>query len=326
MRAIKYGVSKLLILVLFCTTLSAKKLNNDNPVDCYYSGIQKVFLHLNKDVYITGEDVLFKAYIVNATNIPDTLCKVIYVELQNPFNQKILGFSVNLFKGSCNSYFALPDTLTTGYYYIKAFTNQMRNFDHDYYFSAKIIVANQADDRLEKLITDNDHNLDSAKVLFYTQNGKLITGIDNKISFKIKNFSEDWDNQPVEIINDSGKVVISVIPDNKGIGDFSLVPEKNKNYFARWNKKKFYLPTQVAEGFIIQAQQSEENKINITILSSTHELSDILNFKVYNNGKSIFEKEFTLSNGIATFTIPTEKNKNGFKILALFNSSHGIIM
>jgi hypothetical protein len=208
MQTIKYSITILLIIILISTTLTAAtKLKNDNPVECFYSNVQKVFLQLNKDVYITGEDVLFKGYITNAASIPDTLCKVVYVELLNPGNQKITGFSVNLFKGVCNSYFTLPDTLTSGYYYIKAFTNQMRNFDHDYYFSAKILVANQADDRLEKLVTGSYINIDSAKVLFYTQNGNLITGIENKILFKISCFSEEWDKQPVEIITDSGKVV-----------------------------------------------------------------------------------------------------------------------
>jgi len=304
---------------------SASSMNSDNPVDCFYSGVQKIFLHLNKDVYVTGEEVLFKGYLVNAANIPDTICKVVYVEIENSGNQKITGFAIDLFNGVCNSYFTLPDTLATGYYYVRAFTNQMRNFNHDYYFSAKILVANQADDKLEKLISDNYHNIDSAKVLFYTQNDNLLEGIENNILFKITDFSEDWDRQPVEIITDSGKIIASIVPNNKGIGDFSFVPEKDKNYFAFWNKKKFSLPPKIKDGFIIQTQQIEENRINVIIKSGTHELSDLLIFKAYNNSKCIFEKEFTMSNGAASFSLPAEKTKQGFSIFALFNSAQELI-
>ena len=325
MKNIKYSVLKLLLLLfLCCTTLSAIEKNNpENSIDYYYSGIQKIFLHLNKDVYITGENVLFKGYLVNAANKPDTLCKIIYIELLNSANQKISKFSVNVFNGVCNSYFVLPDTLATGYYYVKAFTNQMRNFDNDYYFSTKIIIANQADEQLEKLITDNYVNTDSSKILFYTQNDNLIYGLENSILFKITNFPIEIDKQPVEIINDSGKIVISVMPNNKGVGNFTIIPEKNKKYYVQWNNKKFELPTTslVNGGFFIQVEQSEEKNIKITVNSNNHELSDILKIKAFNNGKDIFEKEFTISNGSVSFIMPLENVHNGCTILTLFNSS-----
>jgi len=322
METIKNVVFMLLIFLLGSTIISAKDKNSNNdPVDCFYTGIQKVYLQLNKEVYITGEDVLFNCYLVNAANIPDTFCKVVYVELASSNNQKILGFSVSLFKGIGNSYFSLPDTLTTGYYYIKAFTNNMRNFEHDYYFYAKILIANQADDRLEKLITDNYHNIDSARVLFYPQSGNLINGIENKILLQLSDFSEDWEKQSVNIINDSGKIVKTVIPDNTGIGTFNLIPEKNSKYFALWNRKKFELPQQVSSGFIIQT----ETDGNVTILSNSLEMSDILNFRAYNNGSIIFEKKFTLSNGSATFSIPVENRKKGFTIFVLFNSYNRLL-
>ncbi len=325
MKTIKNGVSILLFLLLSSTIIAAnKKYSNSDPVECFYTNMQKVYLQLNKDVYATGEDVLFNGFLVNSANVPDTLCKLLYIELANSSNQKIMGFSVNLFNGEGNSYFTLPDTLTTGYYFIKAFTNNMRNFDHDFNFSTKILIANQADDRLEKLVTDNYYNIDSSKIIFYTQNENLISGIDNNIVLKITDFNEDWDKQTINIVNDSDKIVETLIPNNKGICSFSLIPDKKSKYWAFWHKNKYELPKQVADGYIIQTEQIASN-INVNILSNSHEMSNMLKFKAYNNGKNIFEKDFTLSNGFATFSIPSEKQKKGFTIFALLNSNNELL-
>ncbi|RZJ19802.1 MAG: TonB-dependent receptor, partial [Acinetobacter sp.] len=45
---------------------------------------EKVYLHLDKPYYAIGDNIWFKAYIVNAkTSLPSTLSKILYVELIN---------------------------------------------------------------------------------------------------------------------------------------------------------------------------------------------------------------------------------------------------
>ncbi|MDR0506218.1 MAG: hypothetical protein LBH32_05310, partial [Dysgonamonadaceae bacterium] len=45
---------------------------------------EKAYLHIDNTGYVLGDTVWFKAYAVNASNfMPDTLSRVLYVELLN---------------------------------------------------------------------------------------------------------------------------------------------------------------------------------------------------------------------------------------------------
>jgi len=291
----------------------------DNQPECYYSGIQKIFLHLNKDAYISGEELLFKGYLVNGDNVPDTLCKLLYIELMSPSNQKILSYSVNLYKGTCNSFFTLPDTLSTGCYFVKAFTNLMRNFDHGNYFTSKIIIANQADEKLEKLVTNNYHNYDSAKVNFYPESGEMLAGAENKIIFYISDFDEELQNIPIQILDDSSKLIVAITPDKRGIGEFLFKPDRSKKYYAQWNKMKFnFLPANI-DGSIIHAQISE-GVINVEVRNNIDGTSDLFRIVAYSNGNMVFQKDFSTTNGFASFKIPANNIPEGIIIIYLINS------
>jgi len=62
---------------------------------------EKVFLHLDKPHYMTGDDIWYKAYMVEGTNqLPDTLSRVLYVELINPQGKIIDQQSIKLNHGT----------------------------------------------------------------------------------------------------------------------------------------------------------------------------------------------------------------------------------
>lgn len=121
-------------------------------LSCHLSSLQKVFMHINKKEFVSGENIYFKAYLVKALgNIPDKECKVLYIELRNYRNQKIVSSRINLENGTCNSAISLPDTLSTGIYVIRAFSNEMRNYDHALYFRENLTIINQADEMFNKV-------------------------------------------------------------------------------------------------------------------------------------------------------------------------------
>ncbi|MBC3539467.1 TonB-dependent receptor plug domain-containing protein [Rufibacter sediminis] len=102
---------------------------------------EKVYLHLDKPYCAAGEDIWFKAYLVNAQNHqPSDLSKVLYVELITPENTFYKTSVVRLDKGKGHGDFALPDDLPEGTYRLRAFTSWMQNFDEAYFFHQNITI------------------------------------------------------------------------------------------------------------------------------------------------------------------------------------------
>lgn len=104
------------------------------------SPVEKVYLHLDKDNYIAGETVWFKSYLYSDF-YPDTISTTLYVELLNgssvPISVKILPVVYGNTKGQ----FELPDTLATGYYFIRAYSLTMLNHSDEFLFKQTIYVS-----------------------------------------------------------------------------------------------------------------------------------------------------------------------------------------
>ena len=78
----------LIILAVFLSFLSqAQSIESlKDKTDRYLQRYpqQKVYLHLDKDEYFAGDNIWFKAYLINAHNhLPDTLESTLYTELHD---------------------------------------------------------------------------------------------------------------------------------------------------------------------------------------------------------------------------------------------------
>lgn len=111
---------------------------------------EKVHLHLDKPYYSIGDDIWFKAYVVNAEeNKLSLLSKVLYVELVDERDsvRKILTLPLEsgLGSGSIN---LVDSTFNAGTYQLRAYTQWMRNFDDSFIFNKQILIGDALNDKL----------------------------------------------------------------------------------------------------------------------------------------------------------------------------------
>jgi len=90
---------------------------------------EKTYVQSDKAYYVAGEDVWFKAYLVNAqTGLRINTSNVLYVELISPVAKVITRETIYLQNGLGEGDFMLPDNAASGNYRIRAYTNWMQNF------------------------------------------------------------------------------------------------------------------------------------------------------------------------------------------------------
>ena len=100
---------------------------------------EKVHLHLDKPYYAIGEEMWLKGYVVNAErNEPSLLSKVLYVDLINEKNLITKKAKLEVIDGYAHGNINLIDSLSTGKYRIRAYTNYMRNYDSAFFFEKTI--------------------------------------------------------------------------------------------------------------------------------------------------------------------------------------------
>src|SRR5579863_169694 len=124
-------------------TLVGKNLLND--IDLYRSQFvqEKLFVHTDKDSYISREICWFRVYYVDAfNNSPASLSKIAYVEILDRNNRPMLQQKVSLKPGESNGSMIIPVNIPSGTYKLRAYTNWMKNFDPEYYFEKSIRIIN----------------------------------------------------------------------------------------------------------------------------------------------------------------------------------------
>jgi hypothetical protein len=104
--------------------------------------VEKLYLHLNKNCYSAGEHIFFRAYLTDRDLRQDKAdSHIIYVELidgEKRILERVLLYSLqNEYAGQI----LIPDTLAAGNYYIRAYTNLMRNRGEEYFFARDITIS-----------------------------------------------------------------------------------------------------------------------------------------------------------------------------------------
>ncbi len=104
---------------------------------------EKVYLHTDKPYYLAGEQIWFRAHIVDAaSHLPVWTTGCVYVELFNAMGSVVYRVKTGIHNDVYSGYLLIPDDAPEGDYTIRAYTNTMRNLDEDYFFLKNIRIAN----------------------------------------------------------------------------------------------------------------------------------------------------------------------------------------
>jgi hypothetical protein len=275
---------------------------------------EKVHLHLDKPYYAIGEDIWFKAYVVTAEkNEPSFLSKVLYVELIDEKKEVRKKITLALDKGLANGNLSLTDTLTTGNYRLRAYTNYMRNYDADFFFEKFITIGSILNPTITTNTKEKKSDLD---LQFFPEGGNLINGIRSKIGVKAVNQDGLGVNLDGHILNKSNEKVAVFSTEHAGMGIFALVPQLAEKYTAVVTL--FNLPQAQETGHSL-AVNTVNNQINVRVNSSANLINDtLLNVIAQSNGVVYTSFAIKIEKASVVASIPKNSFPTGIVQFTLF--------
>ncbi|NER09674.1 hypothetical protein SAMN06265375_101810 [Muriicola jejuensis] len=286
---------KFLYCILALFTLLFSRAQNpgsfDDVIPAFeaYSELPRevVFVHLNKSVFIKGEAIGYKAYVVDKDTKKRSLeTKNLYCVVQDSLNQTVKEQLIRIENGVGSGLINLDSTFTSGQYYFKSYTNWMRNFSEPNYFEQVLTVIDP--DKTEEITPVEKELVVDAQVL--PESGHALVGINANFGVVIKD--EKGLGYPFlegEVVNTEGDVVTNFKLNAFGIGRFSLIPEPGTDYFAEFRvaNKDFRVPV----GYI------ERQGVTCTLKDLRDQLGIILNAKFRNNWQKNQEFMLSIHNG-----------------------------
>lgn len=191
---------------------------------------EKVYLHTDRDQYLPGETVWLSGYLFDGiTHRVDSVSGVLYVELINPVSQqRVLRTQLRATAGQAPGQLNLPDSLKAGLYQLRAFTNYMRNFPTDFYFTRTItVLSTDASTTLPKPAEKQRIDLQ-----FMPEGGQLVTGLPSRIAFKAIDQSGRGCRVTGFVLDAKKDTVIGFSSQRLGMGYFAFQPEPGQTYTA----------------------------------------------------------------------------------------------
>lgn len=237
---------------------------------------EKIYLHLDRSSYWGSDDIWFKAYLKDS---PIRDCNI-YIELLNSTGRVIQKKMYWAQNGLAYGDIHLTDTIPTGVYQIRAYTNWMRNFDDFWFFRKDVVIMNLRDKQSD--IETNRLKERKIDFQFFPEGGTFVTGLANKVAFKVVDQNGKGLDAIGRIVNELGNDVADLKSNFKGMGNFVLHPKEGMRYkalvtIAGQIEMIVDLPIAKPDGVSLSVNVNEPNQIDIHIAIKANASRDNLN-------------------------------------------------
>ncbi|HEY0432473.1 MAG TPA: hypothetical protein VGC95_01295, partial [Chitinophagaceae bacterium] len=221
-RQCKFIVWLLLIGLPVCRLHAQRNLQN-------VAFREKVFIHTDKSLYITGDIIWFKVYACDARdNRPDQVSRIAYVELLTADNRPALQAKISLSGGTGTGSFQLPTSLLSGNYVLRGYTSWMKNFSPGQYFHSMIGIVNTFKPSQLAAVADSSRY----DIGFFPEGGNLVTGVENTVGFKVLANDGSGPGATGNLFDEANQMITSFNTLRNGMGSFRFTPVAGKKYHA----------------------------------------------------------------------------------------------
>lgn len=212
------------------------------------SPIEKTYLQTDREFYLAGETAWFKAYLY-ADFYPDTISTNLYVELLNAKAEVLAKKVWPVIYGCSKGQFDLPDTLSSGHYYLRAYSGTTLNQGEDFLFQKNFYV------RGKKPGTASAPQ-PAVRVEFFPESGNFVAGLPNSVAVKITDGAGMPLNRTGIVKDDQGNKVAELISYHDGMGMFDILPATGRKYSLELDEDamhtQYALPVAAASGLVLR--------------------------------------------------------------------------
>lgn len=282
---------------------------------------ENISLTTDRDFYITGEKVWFKAQgFVQLDEVGAQLSNVLYVELFNESNQSFVKKKFKVSNGMVAGMFSIPGELKSGNYLIRVYTQYHRNSLPESFTTYYITIINPALQLTEKLIIPK-----SIEIL--PEFGFLFDNIQNKVAVNLlpseRNSVSSWleddnKNKIADVNFENGMAVMQFVP-NIDLEYALYTIEDNDTIITK-------LPKARRQGTVMSVSESNFNdQMDLAIISQQSSPQQ-LKVGIYSTHfNKTFDLDVLVKNGTNHFSIPSNLLNTGFTYFVLKNEQNEIV-
>lgn len=322
-KLVYISVALLFLTSLFLSAQTANETIFNNYQENAKIPKEKAFVHLSKSTYVVGEQLGYTAYIIDhTTNAATTLSGNLYIKITNEQGKVIIEKMLQIKDGIASNVIELDDSFQPGFYTIIAFTNWMRNFkEQNYYTEHFQIIAPTA-----QSIVKTDKN--DIEVQFMPEGGHFLNNVNAAVGVLMKDYNGvGLPNLNGKIYDQNNKFITEFKLNKMGLGRFYLTPQSDYSYTAKFmlNDKLISRPinhTIKDIGIALSCNPSNDKAV-ITLKTNKQSLEQISKNRftlAIHNDHGISQENLTFnSDNTISRILNTKELPAGINIITVFN-------
>jgi CarboxypepD_reg-like domain len=277
---------------------------------------EKVDIDGIEPYYLAGETIDIEANVKDlSTQTSSQISQSLYVDLIDLAQGKLLKhYNLFLENGMANFKIPINRTLTTGKYQIRAYTNWMRNYSENLFFTKNFDVFSEK--YKQELKSQPEPIFDSLSISIESR--KLVDKLRTKVL--VNTFNNFGNKLPYKfnLFSTPNELLIEGETDSTGSIIFELVPHLGRNYHIKAGNKTLSLPDVQATGTIITVNNLAPDFIKIYLQQNAIEASfDTLTLALIQEGAVKYWKSFLNNSSQALLQIPKADLNGTFQLFLL---------
>jgi hypothetical protein len=230
--------------------------------------VEKLYVHLDRPAYVSGETMWLKLYAVEGTTQqPLAASTVAYVEVLSPSQEPVLQVKIALRHASGQGSLVLPTELASGSYTVRAYTSWMKNFGPAFYFHSAVTIVNTRQPLGLPLLRPAA----TYDPQFFPEGGYLVQGLTSKVGFKLTDAAGRGVAAEVNVLDGSGASVAHFTTLWAGLGSFVFAPTQAGAVYkavikiANAPPLTRTLPPVRAQGYVLHLEEADRQRIRLLV-------------------------------------------------------------
>lgn len=244
----------------------------------YVGGEDFVYLLPSKEIYETGEDMWFKAYLFNRLTFAlSDNSQTLYLQMRNTNDSVVWNGKYPLIHGRGDGHIYIGDNCENGDYYIEGYTRSSLSNDCSAAIHPRRIYIVGQVAQMDSIISRNIRNDSISRVydhrLFrlFPEGGRLIDGVGSLVAFKAT-YSDGFPEDVSGKVQEDGQEIISFRSEHDGMGKFLITPHKGRKYEVILADGRVYpLATIESDGLSLHLIRSNKTEISLLVSSTSNE-------------------------------------------------------
>ncbi len=325
-----FSLQKILFLVLlFLSNFILAQNRAEDGIKIFQEKYpqEKIHITLNKNNYLAGETLWFKAFVFEGYNISKKSTSI-FIELYDKNKNSISNKIFPLLNGEGSGSILLPENLNEDVYYIRAYTTWMTNFSENFNLIKPIKIFNPKSDQV--IIKDT---ISQWSATIHAESGTFISNINTTLAVRTKSNGippKEWKGVIIEK-DKPEKILTNFNSFDQNVAVFHLTPFFGKKYQA-------ILTDKLGNKHVIDLPEVENSGLNLQVKNDSDFITFSLKSNNLENNSAYYKILGTIDNQLVykakinkidnskVYSIPTDKLINGILNLTVFDENENILL